>query len=120
MSEPFRESKGFAYVRSAAFIDFPDRIVNILKDYTGSLIGLGEAIFTIYEIFSTKLQNETRTPGSRIPYTASEMCSVLSRLYEQSQNNNNSEIVNRCLDVWDMLFENRVGMVRELTKAIEK
>jgi hypothetical protein len=45
---------------------------------------------------------------------------LLLRLYEQSQNSPNSQITNRCLDTWDMLFENRVGMTRELTTAIEK
>ncbi|MBW2560880.1 MAG: hypothetical protein JRE40_08505 [Deltaproteobacteria bacterium] len=32
----------------------------------------------------------------------------------------NTQIAGRCLDIWDMLFENRVGRVMELTRAIEK
>jgi hypothetical protein len=109
-----------SYIRSKAFADDSSRIVHSLKEFPGSLVLLAEIIFVICEVFSTTLREKSREMGSRVPHTVSDICSLLLRLYEQSQATNNTEIANRCLDIWDMLFENRVGIIRELTRAIEK
>ena len=109
-----------AYIRSKAFANNPDGFVYILEDFPGSLLPLSEAIFTICEVFSTTLKEKSRDVGSVIPHAVSGTSSILLRLYEQAQTAENAQIANRCLGIWDVLFENRVGIVRELTNAIEK
>ncbi|MDO9585366.1 MAG: HEAT repeat domain-containing protein, partial [Syntrophales bacterium] len=109
-----------AYIRSKAFADGPSVIVGNLKDFSGSLIPLAEIIFAVCEVFSTTLKEKSREAGSDVPHTMSQVCSLLLRLYEQAQGANNNKIVNYCMDIWDMLFESRVGMIRQLTSAIEK
>jgi hypothetical protein len=108
------------YIRSQAFADDPHDFTWSLKDFTGSLIPVAEAIFTACEEFSTTLQEKTRDISSRYPYAASEISSILLRLYEQAQGDRNKQVADRCLDIWDLLFENRVGMTMELTKKIEQ
>lgn len=108
------------YIKSQAFADDPDHFVWSLKDLAGSLIPVADAVFAVCEAFSTALKEKTRDIGSRYPHMASEMTSILLRLYEQAQGERNTEIAGRCLDIWDLLFENRVGRTRELTKAIEQ
>ncbi|MBW2021228.1 MAG: HEAT repeat domain-containing protein [Deltaproteobacteria bacterium] len=108
------------YIESQAFADDPDHFVWSLKDLAGSLIPVADAIFTVCEEFSTTLQEKTRDIGSRYPRMASEMSSILLRLYEQAQGERNRQIADRCLDIWDLFFENRVGRTMELTKAIEQ
>jgi hypothetical protein len=109
-----------AYIRSEAFTDNPSVIVHNLKELSGSLIPLDEIIFTVCEVFSTTLREKSREAGSHIPYTISQVCSLLLRLYEQAIGANNIKISNHCMDVWDMLFKTRVGIIRQLTAAIEK
>ena len=29
-------------------------------------------------------------------------------------------LMNKCLDAWDALYKNRIGLVREMTKEIER
>jgi hypothetical protein len=108
------------YIRSKAFADDPSRIVHSLENFPGSFVPLADIIFGICEVFSTTLREKSRDYGTPMPHTVSDVCSLLLRLYEQSQGSGKAEIADRCLDIWDMLFENRVGIVRELTKAIEK
>jgi len=108
------------YINSQAFADDPDHFVWSLKDLAGSLIPLAEAVFAVCEAFSTTLQEKTRDIGSRYPHMASEVSSILLRLYEQAQGERNSQIADRCLDIWDLFFENRVGRTIELTRAIEQ
>ncbi len=109
-----------AYIKSKAYIDDPSGIIYDLKEFPGSLLPLSEIIFDICKIFSTILVSESRDLRLHIPHSVSEVYSLLLRLYEQSEGLNNTKISDRCLDVWDMLFENRVGMIQELAKAIEK
>ena len=115
-------SKDFveAYIRSKAFADHPSWIVDSLKNLPDSVVPLAGIIFRICEVFSTTLREKTRDVGTRVPHTVSDVCSLLLRLYEHAQGLSNTGIADRCLDIWDMLFENRVGMIRELTRAIEK
>jgi len=72
------------------------------------------------EVFSSTLKVKSREVGSSLPHAISETLSILLRLYEQAMSAENTETANRCLDIWDMLFQNRVGIVRDLTKAIEQ
>lgn len=108
------------YIRSQAFADDPDSFVWDLKEFPGSLIHVAEAIFTVCEELSTTLKEKSRDTSSPYPYAASEISSILLRLYEQAQGERNKQITDRCLDIWDMLFENRVGRAIELTSSIEK
>ena len=108
------------YIRSQAFADDPDHFTFSLKDYAGSLLRVAGAIFTICEEFSTNLKEKSRVTGLRYPNLPSELTAVLLRLYEQAQGERNWQIVDQCLDIWDLLFENRVGGVVELTKTIEQ
>lgn len=109
-----------AYIKGKAFSDHPSQLVYSLEDVSGPLIPFGEIIFTICEVFCTTLQKQSRDYSLDTPHMVSKICSLVLRLYEQSQGSGDSEVSQRCLDIWDMLFENRVGVTRELTAAIEK
>jgi hypothetical protein len=108
------------YTKSKAFSDHPSQLIYSLEDVSGSLIPLGEIIFSICEVFSTTLQKQSRDYSLDTPHMVSKVCSLVLRLYEQSQGAGDSAVSQRCLEIWDMLFENRVGVTRELTAAIEK
>jgi hypothetical protein len=108
------------YIKSKAFADHPSQLIYSLEDSSDSLIPLAEIIFAICEVFATTLNEKSRDFSSDTPHLVSKICSLVLRLYEQSQDSPTSEVSQRCLDVWDLLFENRVGTTRELTAAIEK
>jgi hypothetical protein len=107
------------YIKSQAFADDPDHFIWALRDLAGSLISVADVIFAVCEAFSMTLQEKTRDVGSRYSHMASEISSILLRLYEQAQGDCNQQIANRCIDIWDLLFENRVGRTIEITKEIE-
>lgn len=108
------------YIKSPAFADDPDYFVMSLKEFPGNLISVAEAVFAVCEEFSITQNRETQDIGQRYPHTVSEASSILLRLYEQAQGERNQQLADRCLDIWDLLFENRVGSTIALTKAIEQ
>ena len=108
------------YINSLSFADDPDILIWMMKDYTGSIIFLADTIFSMCDVFSSTLKTNSREIGSSLPHAVSETVSLLLRLYENALAAENTEITNRCLDIWDILFQNRVGVARDLTKAIEQ
>jgi len=109
-----------SYIKSKAFADSPDNFVSLLKDYAGKLIPISETIFEVCNEFATTLKDKSTDIGFRYSHDANEMISILLRLYDHALGDNNLTIVNRCLDMWDTFFENRVGRAIELTRAIER
>ncbi|MFZ5353246.1 MAG: hypothetical protein ACOZCL_11070 [Bacillota bacterium] len=47
---------------------------------------------------------------------APKLSQLIANLYDQSQDDNN--LKNRCLDMWDLMFEKKIGTIRELSKLI--
>ena len=108
------------FIRSMTFADDPDRFIWDLKELTGNLVPLSALIFEICKEISTTLKEKISDNFSHFPDTVLEISSILLRLYDQALSEKNMAVSNQCLDVWDIFFENRVGRVMELTKAIEK
>jgi len=107
----------FDFVKSQAFRDRPTGIIYTFKKFTGTLLPYAAHMFFICEEL-TKCFKEA--PGDfiqRFSHDVSMLSSLVLRLYEQGKDK--EEISSKCLDMWDMLFENRISNVRELTKAIE-
>lgn len=108
------------YIQSQCFIDDPSPLLYTLQDHQGSLIPFAELIFSICNVFSGPLKDQSRDISTHIAADVYQLPPLLLRLYEQAQDQGNRDISNACLDMWDLLFEKRVGMTRELTKAIEQ
>ncbi|MGM0681441.1 MAG: hypothetical protein ACQES8_04345, partial [Thermodesulfobacteriota bacterium] len=108
------------YIHSSCFADDPDIFIWTMKDYTGSVVFLADIIFDLCDVFSSKLKTESRDVSTIISHSVSETVPLLLRLYENALSEENKEVSNLCLDKWDMLFENRVGIAKDLTKAIEQ
>lgn len=108
------------YIASLTFADSPDQFVHFLKSLTGSILYLADTIFAMCTEFSSTLKEKSREIGSTFPHAVSETLSILLRLYEQALATENAEIAIQCLDIWDLLFQNRVGAVRDMTKAMQQ
>ena len=91
-----------------------------MKDCTGSIIFLADAIFNMCDVFSSTLKTNSRKIDSSLPHAVSETVALLLRLFKNALTAENLEIINRCLDTWDILFQNRVGIAEDLVKAIEQ
>ncbi len=68
--------------------------------------------------FVGPLRDASRDMSQGIMHDLSQFVPMLIRLYEQAEEGKETEIVNRCLDAWDAMFEQRVGVVQELARAI--
>ena len=106
------------FIESQAFRDDPTGILFTFEHFLGSLVPYADVVFCICEQFTGPLAELSRDASQSIAHDASKITSLLLRLYEQSKENN-LDISDKCLDAWDILFENRIGHAREMTRAIE-
>lgn len=106
------------FVKSKAFLDNPSVLVYALREYTGSLLPFADVLLTICDQFVGPLRETSRDPRKRGMHDVSQFQEILLRLYEQAVDAGDAIIGNRCLDAWDALFEGRVGMTQELSRAL--
>jgi hypothetical protein len=107
------------YIKSEAFKDDPTWLFYAIDEYAGSLLPLTDLILNICGQFAGPLRDATRDYSTGIAGDARRILPILLRLYEQAQEAKDTVIINRCLDSWDLLYEKRVGAVREMTQALD-
>ena len=109
------------FIRSAAFRDDPRWLLLGYSDYGNSLIPHTDSLFAISEVISGPLVERTRGGiATDLGLDVTYLPPLLLRLYEQAQDEAMPDVQNKCLDAWDLLFEHRVGMTRDLTKALDR
>jgi hypothetical protein len=107
-----------SFIDSQAFRDDPTGLVYGLEEYSGSLLPFSDVLFAMCDQFVGPLRDASRDLSFGIQHDVSQFMPILIRLHEQAEEANNTQVVNRCLDAWDAMFERRVGVVRELAQAI--
>jgi hypothetical protein len=96
------------FATSAALDDNMDDLLHGLEDYAGELKPYTAAIFAMVDRLSGPLADEARDHATRRPMDAEMLAKVLLRLYEQAEHDR--ELRRRCLDAWDGLVAQRIGL----------
>jgi hypothetical protein len=107
-----------SFVESQAFRDDPTALIFGLNDYSGNLLPFSDVLFSICAQFVGPLRDASRDSSLGILHDVPQFVRILMRLHEQAEEAGNSQVVNKCLDAWDAMFERRVGVVHELARAI--
>jgi hypothetical protein len=107
------------FVSSRAFDDNPTTLIHGLESYAGNLLPFKEVVFSMSRQFVGPLHAASRDPSSGVMWDLSRFLPMVMRLYEQATDRQDLDVVNRCLDAWDAMFEKRVGIVHELAKAMD-
>lgn len=94
------------------FIDF-------IEESDVSLIAFADIIFAICDSLVKHAKGEVNDPSSELYGVADPLSKLITSLYEQSKDKPELVGVNRqCLNMWDILFEHRIGTIRELSQSI--
>jgi hypothetical protein len=107
-----------SFVQSQAFLDDPSPLVFTLREHTGRMMPFADVLFSVCGQFVGPLSDTTRDPARGIMHDLSEVLPMLIRLYEEATEEQNSDIVNKCLDTFDSVFERRLGMVSDIAQLV--
>jgi hypothetical protein len=108
-----------AYIRSRSFLGNQWLLMHEFQNFAGSLLPLADIQMGIIDVCAGPLLESSRDPATRSSHDLSEIGPLLIRLYEQSEGEDGVHIRQRCLDSWDVLLERRVGIAKNLTRAID-
>ncbi len=107
------------YVKSQAFRDDPRRLMYLLSRYSSPLCDLAELIRTLGLEIASKVAERSRDPSDHTFWAANDYSAVLLRLYEEAGRSDQTQLRAECLDLWDLLLEQRVGTAVALTRDIQ-
>lgn len=94
------------------FIDF-------IEESDVSLIAFADIIFAICDNLIKYVKDKVNDPPSELYGVTEPLSKLITSLYEQSKNRRELvEINQQCLNVWDLMFEHRIGAIRELSQSI--
>lgn len=90
--------------------------VDFLNENEVSIILFKDVIFTVCKSVIKNYQHDVVDMRRELYGITAELSNLIAKLYDESKDT--YDINQKCLDVWDQMFENRVGTIRELTQAI--
>lgn len=92
------------------------RFVDFINENDVPVIIFKEIIFGMCQNIIQNSKQEVEDAGSELYGIAPELSKLIALLYDRTHDD--FEINQRCLDMWDKMFENRIGTIRELTRTI--
>jgi hypothetical protein len=119
----FSHPKGIAFVKSfvssQAFRDDPGALVYTLQEHTGRITPFADVLFEVCRQFVGPLAETTRDPSQGTMHDLSEVLPMLIRLYDEATEERNSPVTSECLDMFDLVFEQRLGSVTAIARIID-
>lgn len=113
-SEIFKHENGrklvLQFVESQSFRDDPTSLIFGLEEHSGNLLGFAELLFAMCKQFVGPLREASRDTSQSLMWDIDQFVPILIRLYEQAEEAKETDIVDHCLDAWDEMFKQRVGM----------
>lgn len=107
------------FVRSPSFVDSPDSLLHSLIEYTGNITQFSSVVFEAADIVAGPLADSTRHLSRRAAFAGDEVSTLLLRLYETAYSARSRTLQDGCLDRWDRLLENGVGLPRSHLKRLD-
>ncbi len=93
--------------------------IEFIEENDVSLTAFADIIFAICGSLIKYSKGEVNDPSSELYGVADPLSKLITSLYEQSKNRPELiEINQKCLNMWDLMFEYRIGTIRELSQSI--
>jgi hypothetical protein len=108
-----------AFAHSQAFQDNPDDLFFPLTEFEGDLRQYAQAIIRASEVLAGPLAAASRDIRHRIGLCADNLAVLLMRLYECACGSSDRTLENACLDRWDLLLANRVGLTEAHLRVLD-
>jgi hypothetical protein len=103
-------------VTAKANILLMHHFIDFLNDNDPSLEGFKDIILGMCQSIVHNTRDKARDVSSELFGIAPELSRLIASLYDMTQGK--YEVNQQCLDMWDMMFESRIGTVRELSQSI--
>lgn len=90
--------------------------INFMNENDISVGAFKDIILGMCQNLVQNMHGEVNDVRNELYGIAPELSRLIALLYDRTRDN--FEVNQQCLDMWDLMFENRIGTVRELSKEI--
>lgn len=106
------------FIESQAFLDDPTPLLFTLSEYQGKVSRFSEVLFAICHQIVGPLCDVARDPTQGVMHDLPIVLRMLIRLYEEANEERNTENLMQCLDFFDSIFERRLGSASEIAQIV--
>jgi len=107
------------FVRTRSYLDDPSELFYPLSEYTGHLSRYAQTILCAGEMLASSWLVELRHLQHRHAFRGDKLSVLLLRLYQHAYDSKDTALQSRCLDCWDTLLRNRVGMTETHLRLLD-
>lgn len=100
-------------IQSQAFVDDPTHVLDTLDNSPGELIPFADLVTATASRFANDLAEASQDASRGHFFDVNIIGRLLLRLYEEAMTESHDVAKEKCLDMWDLLLQQRVG-VRDL------
>lgn len=96
--------------------DFIEPFIHLLRKKGDNILEYSELLFEIIGIALEQYDENNPTHY----YSYDDLNYIVIMLFDYAYENNNKEMLTKCLDVWDEMFSRQIGLIRKLSKEISE
>ena len=96
--------------------EFIEPFIHLLRKRGDNILGYSELLFDIIRIALEKYDENNPTHY----YSYDDLNYIVIMLFDYAYDNNNKEMLIKCLDIWDEMFSKQIGLIRKLSKDISE
>ena len=95
------------------FIDF-------INETNAPIYKIRDLLLPICDSLLKNAWDEIKNPSSDLYGVDDEVSKLITMLYDRAQKEKDKDTLSLCLDMWDMMYKERIGNIRELTRSISE
>ena len=96
--------------------EFIEPFIHLLRKRGDNILGYSELLFDIIRIALEQYDENNPTHY----YSYDDLNYIVIMLFDYAYDNNNKEMLIKCLDIWDEIFSKQIGLIRKLSKDISE
>ena len=93
------------------FIDF-------INETNIPIYKIRDVLLTMCDSLVKNAKDETKNPSSELYGVGDELSKLITLLYDRAQKEKDMDATSQCLDMWDMMYRERIGNIREISRSI--
>ncbi len=108
------------FVNSEAFRRDPCQFLGQLCEFEGSLLPFAEVIeAAVSQLSAPTMSMSTQSLANRHGMASRDISTILLRLYQQSETDNDADLRSRCLNQWDSLLRTGAGTGQDVLDKLD-
>ena len=92
--------------------------LRFINDTNSPIFKIKDALLNMCENLVKNGKDKTKKSSSGLYGVGDELSKLITLLYDRAQKEKDVDAISQCLDMWDMMYKERIGNIREISRSI--